>query len=93
MLTFNRFYIIKEAKEVASKAIGFLEGKRPSSIAAAAILFIFNIHQTTHKQQDLANVAGISTNTLRNVYKELNKHIDQLPNHLFQIKANVHIAS
>ncbi len=86
------FHVIKEAKEVAGKAIGFLEGKRPSSIAAAAILFVFTVHAIPHRQQDLATVAGISTNTLRNVIKELNKHIDHIPNHLFQIKSTVQIA-
>jgi len=87
------FQVVKEVKEVASKALGFLEGKRPSSVAAAAILFIFTVHQTPHKQQELAAIAGISTNTLRNVYRELNKKIEQLPNHLNQIKANVQLAS
>jgi len=86
------FYIIKEAKEVGGKAITFLEGKRPSSIAAASILFVANVHQLPCKQQELAVVAGISTNTLRNVMKELNKNIDHIPNHLFQIKSSVQIA-
>jgi len=84
------FNLEKEAQGVAEKANSFLEGKRPSSIAAASILFILNLMRSTsatqHKQQDLATVAGISANTLRNVYKEINKNIDQLPTHLFQVK-------
>jgi transcription initiation factor TFIIIB Brf1 subunit/transcription initiation factor TFIIB len=63
-----------------------LEGKRPSSIAAASILFILRLMQMPFKQQELSNVAGISANTLRNVHKEINNHIDQLPPHLFALK-------
>jgi len=81
------FQVIKDAKEVSAKAISFLEGKRPSSIAAASILFVLNVMRLQHKQQELATVAGISANTLRNVYKEINKNLDQLPSHLFQLKA------
>lgn len=61
----------KQAKEIAERAIHFLEGKRPSSIAAAAILFAMNLNRIQHKQQEVAAVAGVSSNTLRNVYKEL----------------------
>jgi len=80
------YAVAKESKEVAINAMNFLEGKRPSSIAAASILFILNLMHLQYKQQDLANIAGISANTLRNVYKEINKNIDQLPPHLFVVR-------
>jgi len=79
------FGLIKEATLVAESSIHFLEGKRPSSIAAAAILFMINLKglHKDHKQADLATVAGISTNTLRNVYKELTNNIEQIPAQVF----------
>lgn len=58
---------------VAEKAIDFLEGKRPSSIAAASVLFIFQLLRLQNKVNELANVASISPNTLRSVYKEICK--------------------
>lgn len=73
------FQVVKQAKEVAVKSIAALEGKRPSSVAAAAILFILTLMNASPKQQELAEVAGISTNTLRNVFKELTKNIDDIP--------------
>jgi hypothetical protein len=36
------------------------------------------------KQAELAVVAGVSSNTLRNVFKELSQNIDSLPAYLFQ---------
>jgi len=86
------YIITKEAKEVASKAISSLEGKRPSSVAAAAIQFVFAAHNIPQKQQDLANIANISTNTLRNVYRELNNCITNLPPHLLLLRSNVQLA-
>jgi len=80
------FSIAKEAREVATRSINFLEGKRPSSVAAASILFVLNAFQLPCRQQDLAVIAGISANTLRNVYKELSKNVEQLPPHLFSAK-------
>jgi len=82
------FSIIKGAKAVAESIIPFLEGKRASSIATAAILFIVNIKglQKTYKQGDLANIAGISVNTLRNVYREVTNNIEKIPAQLFSIE-------
>lgn len=68
---------------VAEKAIDFLEGKRPSSIAAASLLFIFNLLGLQNKVNELANVASISPHTLRNVYKDICQNLDRLPVHLF----------
>jgi len=65
--------------------MGFLEGKRPSSIAAASLLFILQLMNIDHKQQEVAVIANVSTNTLRNVHKELHNHIEQLPSHIFQL--------
>jgi len=79
------FYVAQEAKEVARSSMGFLEGKRPSSIAAASLLFILQLMNIDHKQQEVAVIANVSTNTLRNVHKELHNHIEQLPSHIFQL--------
>lgn len=83
------FAVAKEAKELAAQSLNFLEGKRPSSIAAACILFIMHLLGLPHKQQELATIAGISANTLRNVHKELTNHVDKLPAHLFQLQTPI----
>jgi transcription initiation factor TFIIB len=68
----------KQAKEIASKVSPFLEGRRPSSIAAAVILFVLNGTYGKHRQRDIIRVSGVSPNTLRSVYRELCEHIDAL---------------
>jgi len=86
------YSIIKGAKAVAESIIPFLEGKRASSIATTAILFIVNLRglQKTYKQSDLCAIAGISVNTLRNVYKEVTDNIDKIPARVFSIEGDKH---
>lgn len=82
------FSFEKAAKEIAMKSVEFLEGKQPSSIAAASILFVWSLSENSNKnQRKLAGVASISTNTLRNVYKEICQHSNQLPTHVFNVNS------
>jgi transcription initiation factor TFIIIB Brf1 subunit/transcription initiation factor TFIIB len=63
----------------------FLEGKRPASIAAASLVFVLQMLRIEHKQQDVAHVASVSLNTLRNTLKGFTENIHKLPSHLFTL--------
>lgn len=71
--------IIRAACKIGENSLHFLEGKKPSSIAAASIFFILTFMGISCKQQELADIAGISPNTLRSVYKELYENTNKLP--------------
>jgi len=70
------FSIIREAKDISAQGIPFLEGKRPASIAAASLLYALSVTGEDIKQIDVCTAAGVSMNTLRNVFKELRLHVD-----------------
>jgi len=70
--------IIKDVQEIASKSIELLEGKKPASVAAAAILYVMKRDDLKERRGEIATIAGISPNTLRNVFTEL-KNAGDLP--------------
>lgn len=70
------FSIIREAKSISAQGITFLEGKRPASIAAASLLYALSVVPEDIKQIDVCIAAGVSMNTLRNVFRELRLHVD-----------------
>jgi transcription initiation factor TFIIIB Brf1 subunit/transcription initiation factor TFIIB len=70
------FSIIREAKGISAQGISFLEGKRPASIAAASLLYALSVTSEDIKHNDVCVAAGVSINTLRNVFKELRLHVD-----------------
>jgi len=64
------------AQRVARMAAPFLEGKQPSTVAAASILFQIR-HITpneTIRDKDVAHGAGIASSTLRGAYKILEEN-------------------
>jgi len=73
---YQPYSISKEAKEVASKSVGVLEGKKPASMAAASILYVMKRNGFQERQSDIAKIAGVSANTLRNVFNELRNRAD-----------------
>jgi transcription initiation factor TFIIB len=78
------FNLTQESKAIAECSIEFLEGKKPSSVAAASIWFLLHWWKIPgYKQSELAQVAGISCNTLRNVCKEIEGNIERLPAQIF----------
>jgi len=75
------YSVTKDTKEIASRSIEVLEGKKPASIAAAAILYVMKrdgMNTIKDRRTDIATVAGVSVNTLRNVFNEL-KNVWALP--------------
>lgn len=77
------FKIEHDAIEVATKAGEFVEGKSPSSIAAASILIVSKLSNSRRHEKDIAEAATISATTIRNVYKELLPFQSKiLPEHL-----------
>eukprot|EP00029_Vermamoeba_vermiformis_P011580 TRINITY_DN6401_c0_g1_i1.p1 TRINITY_DN6401_c0_g1~~TRINITY_DN6401_c0_g1_i1.p1 ORF type:complete len:313 (-),score=68.79 TRINITY_DN6401_c0_g1_i1:198-1136(-) len=63
--------IVTAACAVADKATPQLEGKSPSSIAAASILMVTKLSDQKRWEKDIAEAASISPTTIRNVYKEM----------------------
>jgi transcription initiation factor TFIIB len=70
--------VITKAQYVADQAMQFVEGKSPSSIAAASILFVCKLENEKRYEKDIADAASISPTTIRNVYKDLLPHQDVL---------------
>lgn len=68
------------ATDIATLASNFLEGKSPSSIAAASILMATKLQSDNEKrtEKDIAAAASISATTIRNVFKELLPHQDKI---------------
>lgn len=68
--------MISGAKKVTKVAASYLEGKQPSTIAAASILF--QIRHITPKDsvrdKDVATAAGIASSTLRSAYRVLEEN-------------------
>lgn len=59
------------ATEIANKSSAFLEGKSPSSIAAASILMATKLRTEKRTDKEIALAASISPTTIRNVWKEM----------------------
>jgi len=72
------YQLVSSAREVAEKAMHYLEGKSPSSIAAASILLVARRNELKTSEKDIAEAAAISHTTIRNVYKELLPHSELL---------------
>lgn len=71
-----------DAIGVATRAGEFVEGKSPSSIAAASILIVSKLANAKRHEKEIAEAATISATTIRNVYKELLPFQDKiLPEH------------
>jgi len=66
------FKFIKVVKNVCRVATGFLEGKRPATIAGAAILYVGKLVSEDYvSEKDIAEACGVSGATLRNTRKIL----------------------
>jgi len=63
--------VMSKATSIAENAAQFLEGKSPSSIAAASILMATKLSGEKRWEKDIAQAASISPTTIRNVYKEM----------------------
>jgi transcription initiation factor TFIIB len=63
--------VVSLAMAIADRAAGLLEGKRPSSIAAGAILLASKLKGESRSPQDIAQAASISAATVSNIYKQL----------------------
>jgi transcription initiation factor TFIIIB Brf1 subunit/transcription initiation factor TFIIB len=63
--------VVSLAMTIADRAAGLLEGKRPSSIAAGAILLASKLKGDPRSPQDIAQAAAISAATVSNIYKQL----------------------
>jgi len=72
------YNIIQCAMHVANESMQFVEGKSPSSIAAAAILLVCKLTGEKRYEKDIAEAASISPTTIRNVYKDLFPHQEKL---------------
>jgi len=73
------FKFIKHVKHVCRVASGFLEGKRPATIAGSAILYVGKLISADFvSEKDIADACGVSGATLRNTRKELQLHADSL---------------
>jgi len=70
--------IMNLATDIANKAAAFLEGKSPSSIAAASILLATKLQGEKRWEKDIAAAASISPTTIRNVFKELLPHQESI---------------
>lgn len=76
------------AIEVAKKASGYLEGKFPSSVAAASILYTADVSGHPLTAQDVATATGsLKASTIKNSYKTLQekKREDLLPSDFDQL--------
>jgi len=78
--------IVTAASSVAEKVIPLLEGKSPSSIAAASILLVTKLSDQKRLEKDIADAASISATTIRNVFKEMQSFPDILPYSVFSTK-------
>jgi len=80
--------MINLSLDVAFKSIEFLEGTRPSSIAAASVMYVLKIKSgfNASKQRELAQMAGVTCNTVRKVLKKIDAHTDQLPYSVFGLE-------
>jgi len=63
--------IMATSIHVASEAQKYVEGKCPSSIAAASILLVSRLSSEKRWEKDIAVAANISPTTIRNCYREL----------------------
>lgn len=55
-------------------------GKAPSSVAAASVYIATLLCNEPRTQQEVANVAAVSTTTIGNMYREQSRAISYLPN-------------
>eukprot|EP01124_Arcella_intermedia_P023140 TRINITY_DN360_c0_g1_i1.p1 TRINITY_DN360_c0_g1~~TRINITY_DN360_c0_g1_i1.p1 ORF type:complete len:298 (-),score=41.71 TRINITY_DN360_c0_g1_i1:32-925(-) len=62
------------AKNVASR----LEGKSPSSIAAASIYMAVKIKNLGTNEKEIAKAASISASTVKNIFKEMEPYADEI---------------
>ncbi|KAL6059035.1 transcription initiation factor IIB [Balamuthia mandrillaris] len=65
------FEVCSTAATVAEKGSPLLEGRDPSSIAAACLLFACKLHNQPRPERDIAVAASISPTTLKNAFKIL----------------------
>jgi len=70
--------VVTSAMEIARKAAPKLEGKSPSSIAAASILLATKSSDQARMARDIAKAASIATSTVQKVYSELLQWPDEL---------------
>jgi len=81
------FAAAKAAQSVVRSAHSLLEGKRPASIAAAAIVHTLRSMRQTVATKDLCTLANISPKTLRSSLKELDMHAFKVPSRMFNVNA------
>ena len=70
------------SKIISEKATPYLEGRQPSSIAAASLLFVIdNSDMNSSKQiqdKNIADACSINVSTMRRAYRILEEHADEL---------------
>jgi len=71
--------VIYLAQQIAKNAASRLEGKSPSSIAAASILMAVK-HEGVSEctEREIASAASISSSTVKNIYKEMESMKDEI---------------
>lgn len=82
------------ATEVVKRAVdlGILAGKSPLSVCAAAIYLISQLSSTPKSFKEISPVAGVSDGTIRNAYKDLYAHKEQVvPKNLPRLKGIEHL--
>jgi len=71
--------IIKSmGEQIAKNAASRLEGKSPSSIAAASIYMAVRNQNVPCNEKDIAKAASISASTVKNIFKEMEPWTDEL---------------
>jgi len=71
--------IIKSlGEQIAKNAASRLEGKSPSSIAAASIYMAVRNQNIPCSEKDIAKAASISPSTVKNIFKEMEPFTDDL---------------
>eukprot|EP01125_Pyxidicula_operculata_P013572 TRINITY_DN44_c0_g1_i2.p1 TRINITY_DN44_c0_g1~~TRINITY_DN44_c0_g1_i2.p1 ORF type:complete len:267 (-),score=74.71 TRINITY_DN44_c0_g1_i2:307-1107(-) len=67
------------ASRIAKRAAPKLEGKRPSSIAAASIYMVLQQNpQASCNEKEIARVASLSASTIKNLFKEMSQWTSEL---------------
>jgi len=65
-------------EQIAKNAASRLEGKSPSSIAAASIYMAVRSQNIPCSEKDIAKAASISPSTVKNIFKEMEPWTDEL---------------
>lgn len=75
------FSVTRDAKKLTKNATSLLEGKQPSTIGAACLLYQIRHSKSisdTIKDKDVATAAGIASSTLRSAYRTLEENSSKI---------------